>query len=130
MSEFLCIILFAVIIYLLYYPNDPLGAVKKFRSITLYPLYSSCYHIQDDVEESRSAKVFTAKEKNADRSRKSEKVKSVKKPKSSDSNESLANREIGLTPGPGVIVNDVPSKFEESEFFKQSMRKKENRGKY
>uniref|UniRef100_A0A0K0G1E5 Uncharacterized protein n=1 Tax=Strongyloides venezuelensis TaxID=75913 RepID=A0A0K0G1E5_STRVS len=121
MSDFLCIVLFLVIIYLLYYPTDPLGVVRKFRSVTFYPTYSRCFHISDIVENPSANSPLTTVEKTKDKSKKS--TKKVKKVNPEDV------KTIGLTPGPGIIVTEAPSKFEESEFLKQSMRKKENRGK-
>uniref|UniRef100_A0A0N5CHF1 Uncharacterized protein n=1 Tax=Strongyloides papillosus TaxID=174720 RepID=A0A0N5CHF1_STREA len=121
MSDFLCIVLFFVIIYLLYYPTDPLGVVRKFRSVTFYPTYSKCFHISDIVEYPCANSPVTAVEKTKDKSKKS--TKQVRRVNPEDV------KPVGLTPGPGIIVTEAPSKFEESEFFKQSMRRKENRGK-
>ncbi|CEF65755.1 Hypothetical protein SRAE_2000043100 [Strongyloides ratti] len=124
MSEFLCIILFATIVYLLYYPNDPLGIIRKFRNVTLYPMYNNCYHINDIIEESKSGKQVTAIEKSEDKSRKNNKPKKINK-----SNDSLIKNDLGLTPGPGVIVDKTQPNFDESEFIRNSLRKKANRGK-
>uniref|UniRef100_A0A0N4ZNM0 Exported protein n=1 Tax=Parastrongyloides trichosuri TaxID=131310 RepID=A0A0N4ZNM0_PARTI len=139
MSDFLCIILFAIIIYLLYFPHDPYGIIKKFRKITLYPVYSTCYHVNDgDMEESKSVTNKNGKPakkgENNENTNKNDKdgAKSVKRVKKDKNENSItSNTAVGLTPGPGVIVHKEPENIalEESEFLRNSMRKKENRGK-
>uniref|UniRef100_A0AC35UDN6 Secreted protein n=1 Tax=Rhabditophanes sp. KR3021 TaxID=114890 RepID=A0AC35UDN6_9BILA len=42
--ELLCIVLMALVFYLIYCPEDPLGIVMKYRKITCLPVVNCCYH--------------------------------------------------------------------------------------